>query len=80
MLNLLVVFALLVCHTIQRSAIIVKGGEDIPSFFDDDNNIYCLIIGGAIIIICLVISVVIYRVKSKNAFDGSLFQNLEEED
>lgn len=78
MLNLLVIFALLVGLTIQRSAIIVKGGENIPSFFEDDNNIYCLIIGGAIIVICLILSVVIYKVKSKNAFDGSLFQNLEE--
>ena len=80
MLNLLVILALLIALTIQRSAIIVKGGQDIPEFFDDEKNVYCVIIGGAIIVICLILSFVIYRVKSKNAFEGSLFQNLEEED
>jgi len=59
----------------------VAGHEEIPEFFDEDQNIYCLIIGMGIIGLCIIIAVVLYRVKSKSAaFEGSLFQNLEDEE
>jgi hypothetical protein len=51
--------------------------ETIPEFFDDNQNVYCLIVGFAIILLCLIIAIVIFKVKSKSsAFENSLFQNL----
>lgn len=56
-----------------------KSSHDIPEFFDDDQNIYCLAIGAAIIVLSFISALVIYRVKSRSAaFEGSLFQNLED--
>lgn len=64
---------------------VVPGNEpephpsSIPEFFDDDLNILCLIIGFAIIILSVIVALIIFRVKSRSAaFEGSLFQNLEE--
>lgn len=61
----------------------VKAGKEevIPEFFDDDQNVYCLIVGFAIIILSVIIAIVIFRVRSRSAaFEGSLFQHLEEDD
>lgn len=51
--------------------------DTIPEFFDDMENIYTLAVGLGIIVLCLIIALVIFRVRSRSlAFDNSLFQNL----
>ena len=55
----------------------VEGSDPIPDFFVDDENIYTLITGLSIIVLCLIIAIIIFRVRSRSmAFDNSLFQNL----
>ena len=55
----------------------VEGSDPIPDFFADDENIYTLITGLSIIVLCLIIAIIIFRVRSRSmAFDNSLFQNL----
>lgn len=75
------IIALLICAFYARTAVLPGSDEKIPEFFDDDQNVYCLIIGFSIILLSVIIAIVIFRVKSRaEAFEGSLFQHLEEED
>lgn len=54
--------------------------QTIDEFFDNDLNIYCLIIGGGIILLSALLSLVLYKVRSRSAqFAGSLFQNIEDD-
>lgn len=76
-LLLSLLFSLLAAH----NKVMPKSDQTIPEFFDDDQNVYCLIVGFAIILLSVIIAIIIFRVKSRSAaFEGSLFQNLEEED
>jgi uncharacterized membrane protein len=76
-----IAIALLLCAIYARTAVLPGSEEVIPEFFDDDQNVYCLIIGFSIILLSVIIAIVIFRVKSRaEAFEGSLFQHLEDED
>jgi ABC-type proline/glycine betaine transport system permease subunit len=80
-LNQCLLFSFVFSIIAARTTTMPRSDETIPEFFDDEQNVYCLIVGFAIILASVIIAIVIFRVKSRSAaFEGSLFQNLEEED
>jgi uncharacterized membrane protein len=73
--------SLILCTLAARTGVRSGKEEVIPEFFDDDQNVYCLIVGFSIILLSVIIAIVIFRVRSRAAaFEGSLFQHLEDED
>jgi hypothetical protein len=50
----------------------------IPTFFEDSQNVIVLCIGGGIIVLCILLALLIFKLRSKSQ-QHSLFKSMDED-